>query len=296
VFRRAARALAFGVAGSLLPALVACQAPPDRGQLVPIPSSSIAAAPLFGNRAAVLAGDKRAKAIYIIDLEHKEVLGSFGVSPDATGVSAVDGIGPLLVSIGTNGAHQSGSIERWTIDGALTSTLPLPGPALGISRTISGEAYALVGRGSARAAVQVDEWPLRAHPPVPLRADIKDLDACQFGGRLVLLYSTPGGHVATLDVASHKMQESQIVANGPTCIEGRNVIFGVARSVGAANVVVLTFPGLSQVAAIPVSVSVVALYGTGDRRLMSLSSTSQVGTLEILPSKSLSVALRGSGT
>jgi hypothetical protein len=282
------------VAVAALPIVAACRSSHDAGEVVPIPSSSIAVAALAGERAAVLAGDKRAKAIYVVDLARKTVLFSFGVPKEATGISAVSDEGPLLVSLGAqHGKQSTGAVERWTIDGTETGTLPLPAPGLTLTRTLDGIAYVLVGHGATRAAIGLRAWPLRTTRAVPLESNLDDLEACRFAGRWYLVYSTANRHIALRDVVSGATRRSTAFADDPTCIDGRNEVYAVSRTFGAANVVILKFPHLDQVAAIPVSNTVIGLYDSGDRRLMALDSTTTVGTLEILPRSALRVAAEG---
>jgi hypothetical protein len=262
--------------------LCACAGAAESGRdVVPIPRSSIAAAPLAAGRVAVLAGDNRAKAVSIIDTAAKKVLWSFGVTPDATGLSAASDDGPLLLSTAT---ARGGTLERWTIDGTRDGVMPLPGPGLGVTKAVGDDAFVLDGRGNDRSAVGVDVWALKQTQIVPLASGVAALQQCRFtGGRSFLVYATREHRVVARDARSGKELRSTARADDPGCLDRGSAVYAVSRTVGAASLVVLAFPGLDQVNALPVSNTIVALYDAGGSRLMTLNSTADVGTLEILP-------------
>jgi hypothetical protein len=256
----------------------------DVRKLVPVPRSALAAAPLAGGRVAILAGDSRTKAVFIVDTAREMVLSSFGVAAESSGLSAASDQGPLLITIAAGqGRSARGALERWTVDGTRDGSLPLPGPALAITQTIDGTAYVLDASGSARSATAVDVWHLTRGEPIPLAGDVASLQQCRLRDNRILAYATTAHLITTRDIGSGKEVHSTARGDDPGCLDGGASLYAVARTVGAANLVVLSFPGLGQVAAVPLSKAVVALYDAGGDRLMALNSTAEVGTLEILP-------------
>ena len=259
-------------------------------EVIPIPSSSFAAAALSGDLVAILAGDERAKGVYIVDVVHKTVVTSFGVPREATQIAAASDQGPLLLSVANNNQNAlAGTIERWTIDGTKTGELPLPGQGLGITQPIDGIAYALVGRGTGRAAVPIKVWSLTLQAAVPLPQSVARLAQCRLSPlRPSLVYSTANRHIGMREIGARAQIESAAVAEDPVCVADRPAVFAItARAPNAASVAVLAMPALAQVTAIPVSNTAVSLFDAGDHRLGTVNSTNQVGTLALLPSSAL---------
>jgi len=237
------------------------------------------------HRVAVLAGDARAKAVYVIDISHDAVVFSFGVDKETTGLTALSDEGPLLLSVGgTKGAPGSGAIERWTIDGTRTGDLPLPAPGLALTQRVGHVAYVLIGKGHARAAVPINTFPFFLMRPIPLEADVNALAQCHFSDEgSFLLYSTANRKLAARNLATGRIVRSDIAALAPACIDGVNSAYAIARTSSTANAIVLSVPNLSQTSALPLSLDAIALYGTVDHRLMVINSSRRVATAEILP-------------
>jgi hypothetical protein len=261
----------------------------EKLEMIPIPSSSIAAVALAGDLVALLAGDERAKGVYVVDVVHKTVIKSFGVPREATQIAAASDQGPLLLSVANNSQNAAaGTIERWTVDGTKTGELPLPGQGLGVTQPIDGIAYALVGRGSGRAAVPIKVWSLSLQPAVPLPQKVERLALCRLSPlHPSLVYSTASRHIGMREIGTHAQIESTAVAEDPVCVADRPAVFAISRTPNAASAVVLTMPALAQVTAIPVSNTAVSLFDAGDRRLGTVNSTNQVGTLALLPQSAL---------
>lgn len=288
-----AAAVVVGVAAVLL--LVRARHSPATPALVPAPRSAISAVQLAGNRIAVLAGDSRAKAISIVDMATGTVTYSFGVDANATGMTALTGEGPLLISVAVNyGTRRSvGGLQRWTVDGTLTGTLALPGAALSITRALDGTAYVLVANRSSRTAIPVSVWSLQTGARIPLEAGDAGLQYCRFGPRRYLALSTAGGRLALRPLPSGRTIASAVGATSPGCAAGQPWLFALARSSGAATLAVLTVPALSQISALPVASTVVSLYDAGGGAVGTLNSTAQVSTLLILPPQMFAAVGRG---
>ena len=265
-------------------ALAACaQSFQAAGKSVPGPAGAFAAATLSGGRIAILAGDDRAKAIYIIDHRNGTLLGSFGVTKEATGIAAQTEEGPLLLSIGVErGGRLMGAIEQWSLRGIKERIVPLPTKGLGITRVVRGFAYVLLGgTGEVRAAVPIGTPSLRVGRVVPLGAGAKSLQHCWSDDGEYLLYSQGDqGWLTVHNLESNGEARSPVTAGGETCSRDGSLAYAIAANALGRSVLVMRIPGLGPLSSIPASRDAIALYETDDHHLVALNSTRRVATIE----------------
>lgn len=293
--RAAATFLAFSAGAALF---AGCDSFKPKHHIVPGPSGAIAAAPLSGGRAAVLAGTDTTRAVYIIDLETGQIDQSFGVTREATGISAATPSGPLFISIAVNGPRRrpAGAIERWGLQGRKTLTLPAAGPVAGITQVSNGLVYALItGAHDARSAVPLDVHTLRFDRPIPLDAAAESLQLCKLGALDFLAYTIGSpGPVILRDLASGAALRSQVTASNPNCLGARNEVFAVQKTLLATNLVVLNVPEMLQASTVPMSADLRSLYITPRNEVLALNGTRSESTLELLPSDSITPAAAAS--
>ena len=274
-------------------ALAACaQSFKAPGKTVPGPAGALAAATLSGGRSAILAGDDRTKAIFIIDHRNGTVLGSFGVTKEATGIAAQTEEGPLLLSIGAErNGKLMGAIEQWSLQGVKERIVPLPTKALGITSVVRGIAYILLaGNGVVRAAAPIDMPSLRVGAVVPLGANAASLQHCWSDDGDYLLYTQGDrGWLTIRNMSSRGEARSPVTAGGETCSRDGSVAYAIAASALGRSVLVMRFPGLGPVSSIPASRDAIALYETDDHHLVALNSTRRVATIETFRNEMLEI-------
>lgn len=263
-----------------------CAAFKPAHRLVPGPSGSIAAAPLSRGRVAVLAGDDQQKGVFLIDIPGGQVIKSFGVTREATGITAEGDEGPLLISIGGTGRNGKpfGAVERWTLAGTKVQVIPMPAPALWMTRTLDGVTYTMIGNGDDRSAVPIDVPSMRLHTPINLDAGAKHPELCRLGSSDYLVFS--GGNQGTIvvrEIETGIVVRSSVVADSPTCIDGHAAVFAISKSFAARTIAVLTLPGLLQASLIPASNDAAELYQSFDHHLFALDSTARSSNIEVFP-------------
>jgi hypothetical protein len=288
-FRVATRIAGLALALATLPQ---CSAFKPAHKLVPGPSGAIAAAPLSRNRVAVLAGDEQQKGIFIVDTHSGQVLKSFGVTRESTGITAEGDDGPLLVSVGGIGRNGRpfGAVERWTLAGTKVQVVPMPAAALWMTRMLDGSTYVLIGQGDDRSAVAMDVPSMRLHAPISLDAGAKHPELCRLGSSDYLAFS--GGTQGTIvvrEIETGIIVRSSVVADSPTCVDGKQAVFAITKSFAARTIAVLTLPGLLQASVIPASNDASALYQSADHHLFALNSTARSSNVEIFPDDVLDV-------
>ncbi len=258
----------------------------DARKLVPGPSGAIAAAPLARDRVAILAGDDESKGVFIIDLHNGEVLKSFGVTREATSIATEGGDGPLLVSVGgtSRNGRPVGAVERWTLAGTKVQVVPMPAPALWLTRVVDDVSYVMVGSGEARTAMPLYLPSMKVGKPMALDAGAKHPDLCKLGSNDYLVFS--GGTQGTIvvrEIESGIVVRSSVVADNPTCVTGRQDVFAISKTFAARTIAVLTLPELLQGSLIPASNDATALYESADHHLLALNATSRSSNLEMFP-------------
>jgi hypothetical protein len=261
-------------------------------RLVPGPSGAIAASPLFGDRIAVLAGDDRSKGVFIIDLRSGEVMKSFGVTREATGMVSEGGDGPLLITVGGYAANGKGfgAVERWTLAGSKSQVVPMPTAAMGITRVTDGIAYVMLANHESRSALSIAVPAMKIGKPIPLDAGAKSLEQCKIGSSDYLVYS--GGTQGTIVVRELEtgiVLRSSVVADNPTCLTGRDQVFAIEKSFAARTIAVLTLPGLLQATVVPASNDAAGLYESQDHHLIALNATSRLSNIETFPDDAFDV-------
>ena len=253
------------------------------GRAVPGPAGAFAAAPLSGGRIAVLAGDDRTKAVFIIDQRTGVVLGSYGVTKEATGIAAQSDDGPLLLSVGAKrDGKVVGAVEQWSLDGIKERIVPMPTEALGITPVERGVAYVLLAAdGGVRAAVPIDAPSLRVGSAIPLGADASSLQHCWSDDGDYLLYSEGDRQRLTIrHIGSNGEAQSEVVADGEACSRDGSYAYAIAGDALGRNVLVMSLPQLGALRSIPASRDAIALYETDDHHLVALNSTRRVATIE----------------
>ncbi|MBV9103475.1 MAG: hypothetical protein JO060_07770 [Candidatus Eremiobacteraeota bacterium] len=260
------------------------------GRLVPAPAGALAAAPLSRERIAVLAGSAVAKGIFIVDEASGVVLGSFGVTREATGVTAATPNGPLLLSIGANnGGSRSGAVEVWGLGGVKRRVVPLPTEGIGITAVSHNTAYVLLGGGDARAAAPISISSLRVGKPVPLSAGATSLQLCPSIRGDFLLYSAAPQGLLILRSPRGDEARSRFAATGATCANGGSVAYAIAGGPLGRSVSTLSIPALQQLSSAPASNDAVALYETMQNHLLALNSTPAAATLEVFRDETVAI-------
>jgi hypothetical protein len=259
------------------------------GRAVPGPADAIAAAPLANGRIAVLAGTDEAKGLFIIDEQSGVVRRSFGVTKEATGVTAESADGPLLLSVGAErDGRFFGAVEEWTLAGVKRQIVPLPTEGLGITRVVGGVAYVLLGGSNAvRAAMPLTLLPaLHVGQAIPLDAGASALEQCGTAGSRSLLYTeATHGWLTIRDIRTGGEARSTVAANGATCFadgdraDGDRAYAIVGGDVGR-SISVMSVPALGEVFTLPASRDAIALYESDDHHLVALNSTHRLASIE----------------
>jgi hypothetical protein len=258
------------------------------GHTVPGPANAIAAAPLGGGRIAVLAGTDDAKGVFIIDELTAEVLRSFGVTKEATGIAAVAEEGPLLLSVGTErGGKPVGAVEEWTLDGVKSRVVALPTEGLSITRTVGHLAYALIGAGGDRAAVPINLPSLRVGTALPLDADARGLQQCRSSRGTFLLYTDGRGQLALRDLVTGVVARSSSQGEGATCAQGGDVAYAISGDILQRSISALHLPELQPFSSLPASRDAIALYQTDEQKLVSLNSANRVSSVQTFRDESI---------
>jgi hypothetical protein len=250
---------------------------------VPGPAGAIAAAPLAAGRIAILAGTDDAKGLFVIDERSGAVLRSFGVTKEATGVTAESGDGPLLLSVGVErDGRFLGAVEQWTLDGVKRQIVPLPTEGLGITRVAGGVAYVLLGGSNAvRAALPISLPALRVGQAIPLDAGARALEQCGATGSRFLLYTeATHGWLTIRDVRSGGEARSTVAANGATCFADADRAYAIVGGDVSRSIAVMSVPALGEVSTLPASRDAIALYESDDHHLVALNSTQRVASIE----------------
>jgi hypothetical protein len=249
---------------------------------VPGPAGALAAAPLSGNRVAILAGSDDAKGVYVLSLDSGSVVGSFGVTKEATGLAAEGADGPLLVSVGavSPDGRPVGALERWTLTGSKQRVVPMPAEADGVTKVIDGVAYVLLRSGDARAALPIESPLLRVGKPIPLDAGARELEQCKLDASDYLVYTEGDGLVAMREIDSGRTLHSAVVADDATCLTGKPRVYAIQKSFAARSIAVLEIPDLAKLGAVPASNDASELYETLDHHVLALNATSRLSNLE----------------
>src|SRR5262249_42571857 len=131
--------------------------------IVPAPAGALAAAPLGSDLIAILAGDERTKAVSLVSLSSGALLRVFGVTKEASDLSAAGPCGPLLLSISgsTEDGHPMGAVEIWSLEGVKQRVVPMPLRALNVTRSVAGTSYVLIASDNVRAAVPLNVLTMR---------------------------------------------------------------------------------------------------------------------------------------
>ena len=249
---------------------------------IPAPSNAIALAPLSGHRVAVLAGTDSAKAITIIDADNGEVTATFGVTREAAGLSAESSDGPLLLAIdGHNpNGEEVGSVEQWQLTGQKQRVVPLPLPALGITREQDGEVFVLIGNQQTRAAVQINVPSLHVGATIALEGGSQGLSLCKLGALMALVYTDAGNDIDARMVDTGQELHSTIVGANPTCLDGDSRIFAISKTALSRSVLEVSLPGMQQIAAIGASDDASALYPTDGQGLLVLNEAANASDIQ----------------
>jgi len=250
---------------------------------VPAPAGAIAATPLSRHRVAILSGTSDAKTVSIIDYTSGNIEKSFGVTREATGISAETEEGPLLVSVGGVSRHRDfGAIESWGLGGRKLAVVPMPARAVGVTQESGNTVYVLVwGARDSRAAVALLLPSLEVQRPIPLDAGVRGLQLCSLAGTSYLVYTNRMGFVAMEPVGGKAIRSKVSGQNAACGDDGR--VYAIQQSFAARTVVAMTPPDLLPVATIPVSDDAEDLYEVGNRTLLELNATPHAATLAQLP-------------
>lgn len=259
--------------------------------LTPGPAGAFAAAPIGDDRIVVLAGTPKSRGLYVLDLRDDRVLRSFGVTGNANDVIGVDDTS-VLIAIGSGDSNRSiGAIERWDLAGKRLDVKAMPSAVLALTRAIDGVAYALVARGTSRAAFPITLPQLSLGTPLSLDADVTSLAQCKIGSRDYLLYThgDPGA-VVVRDVDSGMTALSVEEVSRPTCVDGTPLIYGIARGFASRSIVELRIPTLERSAEVGATNDLSALYAMPDNHLVALNATSRLSSIEKYGDESLNDA------
>ncbi|MEO6990832.1 MAG: hypothetical protein ABI202_04880 [Candidatus Baltobacteraceae bacterium] len=266
-----------------------CGASSNRApHLTPGPAGAFAATPMGNDRIVVLAGSAQSRTLYVLDLRSDLVVRSFGVTGDASDVTAIDA-DSVLIGIGVNDRGRSvGALERWDLTGKRLQITPLPSAVVALTRAIDGVAYALVAHGTSRAAFPVTLSTLSLGTPLSLDSDVASLSQCKIGSRDYLLYTLGDpGVVVVRDVDSTMTATSVARVSKPTCVDGNPTIYGIARGFVSRSIVELRIPTLEQRAEIGASNDLSALYAAPDNHLVALNATTRLSSVEKFGDESL---------
>ncbi len=256
---------------------------------MPAPAGALAAAPLGNDIIAILAGDGGTKTISLVSLSSGALIRTFGITREASDLSAAGPDGPLLVTIAGTGAdgRAMGAVETWSLDGEKTHIVPMPLEAVSITRPIGNIAYVLVRNNHVRAAIPLDINALTAGKAIPLDADSRKLEQCRIGTTDYLVYNAGTrqngtGEVAVRDLRTGVTTRSTIAADDPTCVSGSGV-YAIEKSLVNDRIAVLDVPALQQRRIFAAADDTAALYESLDHRLLALDVTSRVATVEVYP-------------
>ncbi len=249
---------------------------------VPAPADAIGITLLSNHRVAVLAGTASAKAVSVLDLQSGHMLATFGVTREATGISAATPDGPLLLSIGERASDgpSIGAVESWLLTGVKQRVLPMPGAALGLTRAVDGLIYVLSGTGSQRTAIPIDLPTLRVGNAVPLEGGSEGLALCRFGASPVLVYADAGGDVDVRTVDSGQEAHSSTVGQNPTCLDGDARTFAISKALVSRSIIVLAVPSMQQAGSIGVSADAAMLYPDDDQGLLVLNEGGDASNIQ----------------
>ncbi len=251
---------------------------------VPAPAGAVAIASLSDHRVAVLAGTDSAKAVSLIDLRNGTVLETFGVTREATGISAETPDGPILLAVGERaaGGGSIGAVEVWSLTGMKEQVVPLPAAALGITRVEDGELFALSGADTSRVAIQVSLPSLQVGKAIPLEAGSDGLSLCKFGASLMLVYSDAVGNIDVRAVDSGQEQRSSVVGQSPTCLDGDSRVYAISKAPMSRSVLELSVPDMQQIGAIAAPNDAASLYPAVEQGLLVLDEAADASNIQKL--------------
>ena len=266
--------------------------------VIPAPSNAIALATLSGHRVAVLAGTDGSKAITIIYAVDGRVLATFGVTKEATSVSAETPDGPLLLAIDGHGPDGTpvGSVEEWSLTGLKQQVVPLPQPALAITRVQDGELFVLIGNQTTRAAVQINVPALRVGSTMPLESGSQGLALCKLGALAVLVYADAGSDIDARMVDTGQELHSTVVGTHPACIDGDARIFVISKTALSRSLLELSLPGMQQIAAIGASDDADMIYPTDGQGLLVLNEAADASNIQDFGYDALAAPTAGATT
>lgn len=257
-------------------------------RIVTVPANAFAAAPLGADRVAVLTESGGANKVFVVDLSSGDVLKSFGVTKDATGIAAQGPDGPLSISVGhvASGERGRGVVESWTLAGEKKQVVTLPSKPLALTQSIDGVEYVLLANGRTRIAMPIEAQGVRASKAIALEDAARSLQQCKIGDRYYLAYTSGSpGMVVMRDIESGAIVRSSVVADGPACIGARMRVYAVSRGFMGHQIQILQLPDLREVKGTPTSA--VALYESGDHHLVALNVTRGSSTIEAFSDDSL---------
>jgi hypothetical protein len=239
---------------------------------------------------AILAGSDEAKAVFIVNLETGEVGKSFGVTREATGLTAEGLDGPLLITVGgiSRTGHPIGAVERWTLAGTKVQVVPMPLQAMGITKDIDGVAYVLLRNSKAVAALPIQSPMLHVGKPIPLDAGARGLEQCKLDANDYLVY-TEGlkGTIVMREIESGTTLHSAVVADDPTCLSGKPRIYAIQKSFAARTIAVLDIPNLTELGVVAASNDAASLYESLDHHMIALNATPRLSNMETFGDDSL---------
>ena len=155
-------------------------------RIMPAPLDSRALAfDSSSNVFAVLAGSNQSKSVYIMDARSGRLRQTFGVSNHADSI-AFSRSGQVLVGYASGTV---GALDVWSEDGRSERSIPLPGPALGVTALGPSLAAALVSVAGARSIELVDisrEARLGVHP---LPQGVSTVAHCAISGNQGVVFS-----------------------------------------------------------------------------------------------------------
>jgi hypothetical protein len=239
---------------------------------------------------AILAGSDDAKAVFILNLDSGDVVKSFGVTKEATGLAAEGLDGPLLVTVGgiSRTGHPIGSVERWTLAGTKQQVVPMPLQAMGITKVIDGVAYVLLRNSKAVVALPIQSPMLHIGKAIPLDAGARELEQCKLDANDYLVYTEGNkGTIVMREIESGTTLHSSVVADDPTCLSGKPRIYAIQKSFAARTIAVLDIPNLTELGAVAASNDVAALYETLDHHMIALNATPRLSNVETFGDDSL---------
>lgn len=257
-------------------------------RLVTVPANAFAAAPLGADRVAVLTESGGANKVFVVDLSSGNVLKSFGVTKDATGMVAQGPDGPLLISVGIGGSGDGarGAVEFWTLAGEKKHVVALPARPLALTQSIDGFEYVLIANGRTRGAVPIEGQDVRASKAVALEDDARSLQQCKIGDQYYLMYTSGNpGVVVMRDIETGAVVRSSVVADGAACLGARMRIYAISRGFMGHQIQALELPDLRELKATPTTA--VALYESQDHHLLALNIARGLSTIEVYSDDSL---------